>query len=152
MENLQPKLRFPEFKESRKSDKIGNLLSIQSGRDYKHLKEGKIPVYGTGGLMLHVDEFLHDGKSVCIGRKGTIDKPMFLNGKFWTADSLFYSNNFKNTIPEFIYLCFLKINWKNHNEAGGVPSLSKKIINNIELNFPTLQEQTKIADFLGAVD
>ncbi|MFV0229850.1 restriction endonuclease subunit S [Empedobacter falsenii] len=152
MENLQPKLRFPEFKEDWESDKIGNLLSIQSGKDYKHLKEGNIPVYGTGGLMLHVNDFLHDGKSVCIGRKGTIDKPMFLNGKFWTVDTLFYSNNFKNTIPEYVYLCFLKINWKNHNEAGGVPSLSKKIINNILLSYPTLQEQTKIADFLGAVD
>lgn len=152
MEKLIPKLRFPEFKEEWKFDKIGNLLSIQSGRDYKHLKEGNIPVYGTGGLMLYVNDFLHDGKSVCIGRKGTIDKPMFLNGKFWTVDTLFYSNNFKNTIPEYVYLCFLKINWKNHNEAGGVPSLSKKIINNILLSYPTLEEQTKIADFLGSVD
>ena len=47
-----------------KSTKIGNVLSIGSGRDYKHLEDGNIPVYGTGGYMLSVDSYLYDGESV----------------------------------------------------------------------------------------
>ena len=70
--------------------KIGELLRIGNGKDYKHLSIGKIPVYGTGGQMLLVNDYLYDGESVCIGRKGTIDTPMFLKGKFWTVDTLFY--------------------------------------------------------------
>lgn len=65
------------------STTIGQVLTINSGKDYKHLKEGNIPVYGTGGHMLSVNDYLYDGESVCIGRKGTINKPIFLTGKFW---------------------------------------------------------------------
>ena len=71
--------------------KIGELLCIGNGKDYKHLGVGNIPVYGTGGQMLLVNDYLYDGDSVCIGRKGTIDTPMFLTGKFWTVDTLFYT-------------------------------------------------------------
>ena len=75
-----------------KSAAIGNVLTIGSGKDYKHLSNGNIPVYGTGGYMLSVDKYLYDGESVCIGRKGTIDKPKLLTGKFWTVDTLFYTH------------------------------------------------------------
>ena len=83
--------------------RIGELLRIGNGKDYKHLGIGKIPVYGTGGQMLLVNDYLYDGESVCIGRKGTIDTPMFLKGKFWTVDTLFYTYDFKDVLPKFCY-------------------------------------------------
>ena len=147
-----PKLRFKEFEGDWKQLKIENILKIGSGRDYKHLNIGKIPVYGTGGLMTYVDKYLYEGESVCIGRKGTIDKPVYLNEKFWTVDTLFYTHSFTNSIPKFIFSLFQKINWKLHNEASGVPSLSKKTIENIKITIPKLLEQQKIATFLTAVE
>ncbi len=135
-----------------KEVKISDTLKIGSGRDYKHLEKGAIPVYGTGGYMLSVNKFLYDGESVCIGRKGTIDKPMLLNGKFWTVDTLFYTYEFNKVIPKFIYLIFQRINWKKFNEASGVPSLSKKTILNIKIEIPQLEEQQKIANFLTSID
>lgn len=120
--------------------------------DSKHLSNGDIPVYGSGGYMLSVNDYLYDGESVCIGRKGTIDKPIFLTGKFWTVDTLFYTHSFKNCLPKFIYSCFQNINWLNHNEAGGIPSLSKTNINKIEISIPKPKEQQKIADCLSSID
>ena len=70
--------------------KLGEVAKINSGRDYKHLNQGDIPVYGTGGYMLSVDESLSDEDAVGIGRKGTIDKPQFLKAPFWTVDTLFF--------------------------------------------------------------
>jgi|CXWL01.1.fsa_nt_gi type I restriction enzyme S subunit len=139
---------FSEWEETN----IGKVLTIGSGKDYKHLSAGEIPVYGTGGYMLSVDNFLYDGESVCIGRKGTIDKPVLLSGKFWTVDTLFYTHSFKNCIPKFIYAYFQTIDWKNHNEASGVPSLSKSTIEKIAIQIPCVAEQTKIANFLTAID
>lgn len=139
---------FPDWEEKR----FGEVLKIGSGRDYKHLNVGKIPVYGTGGYMTSVDEYLYDGESVCIGRKGTIDKPVYLTGKFWTVDTLFYTHSFKSSLPKFIYAIFQTINWKKHNEASGVPSLSKSTVEKIKLAFPSLPEQQKIADFVSAID
>jgi type I restriction enzyme S subunit len=151
-EILSPNIRFQGFYDSWEVKKISDVLTIGSGRDYKHLKKGDIPVYGTGGLMLYVSDFLHDGKSVAIGRKGTIDKPQLLDGKFWTVDTLFYTHNYIDSIPEFIYAVFQRINWNEHNEASGVPSLSKNTINCIKITLPTKVEQTKIAEFLVSVD
>lgn len=147
-----PQLRFPEFADEWRVKKLGDVLSVGSGRDYKHLKSGAVPVYGTGGLMTHVDDYLYDGKSVAIGRKGTIDQPQFLEGKFWTVDTLFYTYDYKDSIPEFIFSLFQNINWKKWNEASGVPSLSSSTIKNIKVSVPSKPEQEKIADFLTAVD
>lgn len=150
-----PKVRFPEFEDDGDwvEKTFEELFTIGSGKDYKHLSEGEIPVYGSGGYMLSVDDFLHDGESVCIGRKGTIDNPIFLTGKFWTVDTLFYTYQFVDCLPKFIYYIFLGINWQNHNEAGGVPSLSKKNLYQITTAVPTtIEEQKKIASCLSAVD
>lgn len=131
---------------------IGNILKIGSGRDYKHLNDGNVPVFGTGGFMTMVDQFLFEGETVCIGRKGTIDKPFYYNGKIWTVDTLFYTHEFKGVHPKFVYQLFLTINWKEYNEASGVPSLSKNTIEKIEVNIPCLSEQNKISSYLSALD
>lgn len=132
--------------------KIGELLRIGNGKDYKHLSIGKIPVYGTGGQMLLVNDNLYDGESVCIGRKGTIDTPMFLKGKFWTVDTLFYTYDFKDVLPKFCYYLFLQINWKLYNEGTGVPSLSKSTIENIKVKIPSLEQQQKICSILDCYE
>lgn len=101
-----PALRFPEFSGEWDEYAIGEILSIGNGRDYKHLHNGDIPVFGTGGYMTSVDDFLYDGESVFVGRKGTINKPLYYNGKFWTVDTLFYTYNFTDVLPKFVYCLF----------------------------------------------
>ena len=159
IKTVVPALRFPEFQntEGWKKYKLKSLCEIGNGKDYKHLGSGNIPVYGSGGYMTSVNDFLYDGESVCIGRKGTIDKPIFLTGKFWTVDTLFYTHSFHNCLPKFLYLIFQQINWYKYNEAGGVPSLSKTTIGVINVFVPVekkgdLKEQQKIADCLSSLD
>lgn len=147
-----PELRFPGFEDEWTKRKFSKLFEIGSGKDHKHLADGDIPVYGSGGYMRSVDQYLYDGLSPCIGRKGTIDKPILLSGRFWTVDTLFYTKNFSGITPFFLFLLFQRINWRALNEAGGVPSLSKKIIESIDSIIPTLPEQEKIAAFLSDID
>jgi type I restriction enzyme S subunit len=149
-----PEWRCPEFrgKEEWKIETLSNLFTIGNGKDYKHLSDGDIPVYGSGGYMLSVNDYLYDGESVCIGRKGTIDKPTFLTGKFWTVDTLFYTHSFTNCLPRFIYLVFQNINWLKHNEAGGIPSLSKKNIGRIIVAIPSKSEQQAIINCFRSLD
>ncbi|PWK76564.1 type I restriction modification DNA specificity protein [Mucilaginibacter oryzae] len=68
-----PNLRFPEFGDEWEEKILKEVLTIGSGRDYKHLSSGEVPVFGTGGLMTYVNEYIYEGESVCIGRKGTIN-------------------------------------------------------------------------------
>ena len=149
-----PRLRFPEFRGAREWDRkrLGDVLKVGYGRDYRHLAKGDVPVYGTGGYMVSVDTHLYDGESVCIGRKGTIDSPMLLKGRFWTTDTLFYTHSFGDCLPRFMYLVFQRVPWQNHNSASGVPSLSKTTIEEIVAGLPELAEQSKIADCFGSLD
>ena len=145
-------MRFPEFSGEWDIYEIGDVLCIGNGRDYKHLSKGDIPVFGTGGYMTSVNECLHEGETTFIGRKGTINKPFYYNGKFWTVDTLFYTHSFKYVIPKFVYCLFQTINWLRYNEASGVPSLSKDTIEKIKVRIPQLDEQKKIAKFLSLLD
>ena len=71
----KPKIRFEGYTEAWEQRKLQDMIEVCSGRDYKHLEEGEIPVYGTGGYMLSVSEALSDEQdAIGIGRKGTIDK------------------------------------------------------------------------------
>ena len=138
--------------------KLGECLTIGNGCDYKHLQHGDVPVYGTGGVMTYVDKYLYDGETVCIGRKGTINHPIYHNGKIWTVDTLFYTHSFLNVLPKFIYYTFCNIDWNKYNEATGVPSLSKETIYKIEIpipyknNKPDLSVQRRIAAILSSAD
>lgn len=132
--------------------RLGEVLSIGNGKDYKHLSVGHVPVFGTGGIITYVNNYLYNGDTVCIGRKGTIDKPIFYSGKIWTVDTLFYTYAFKTTFARYIYLLFQIIDWKKYNEATGVPSLSKSTIERIMIPLPPLAEQEKIAEILSTWD
>lgn len=141
-----------------KKVKLGEGLTIGNGQDYKHLQSGEIPVYGTGGIMTYVNDCLYEGETVCIGRKGTINKPMYYSGKIWTVDTLFYTHSFIGVMPKFIYYTFCNIDWNKYNEATGVPSLSKETIYKIEIpvpfkdDKPDLAAQRRIAAILSGID
>ena len=149
-----PKLRFPEFRDAGEWEvkQFDKLFTIGNGKDHKHLPSGDVPVYGSGGYMRSVNDYLYDGESVCIGRKGTINNPIFLSEKFWTVDTLFYTHSFKGCLPKFIFLIFQNVNWLKHNEAGGVPSLSKANIEKIKVAVPKSSEQKRIANCLSSLD
>lgn len=149
----KPALRFRGFSGPWKKERLGNIVDIQSGQDYKNLGPGTIPVYGTGGYMLSVDHALsYDKDAIGIGRKGTIDKPYILHAPFWTVDTLFYVLPQEGLDLNFAYAVFQKINWKALDESTGVPSLSKINIGNVVTYFPTYLEQQKIGNFFHWLD
>lgn len=148
-----PEMRFANFDEIWEQRKFINLVDVRSGRDYKHLDSGNIPVYGTGGYMLSVNQALsYDDNAIGIGRKGTIDKPYILKAPFWTVDTLFYAIPKYDSDLNFIYSIFQKINWKAKDESTGVPSLSKSTINSISIFIPDSSEQQKIGCLFKELD
>ena len=102
--------------------------------------------------MTSVSDYLYDGETAFIGRKGTINKPYFYKGKFWTVDTLFYTHSFNGVTPHFVYCLFQTINWLRYNEASGVPSLSKDTIEKIKVHIPQIEEQQKISHLLFLLD
>ena len=151
--SLYPEIRFAGFTDPWEQRKLGEVANVCSGRDYKHLAEGPIPVYGTGGYMTSVSKALsYDEDAIGIGRKGTIDKPYRLQAPFWTVDTLFYAIPEASSDINFLLCSFLNVDWKSKDESTGLPSLSKRAINETEVLVPDNGEQRQIGAFFDRLD
>lgn len=130
--------------------KLKYALSISNGKDYKDIEveEGGFPVIGSGGVFARARNYMYDGDVVLLGRKGTIDKPLFYSGKFWTVDTMFYSTALNGNNIKFMYYSSLLIPFSYYSTATALPSMTQSDLNNHVLCLPSVPEQQKIADFL----
>ncbi len=153
-ELLTGKRRVPGFGGSWRRSPLGSLLSIKHGRSQKSVQsdDGEYPILASGGVIGWASEFLHDQPSVLIGRKGTIDVPRYMDTPFWSVDTLFYSHVAAPNSAKFLYYRFCLIDWMQYNEASGVPSLSARVIESIEIDHPDPAEQHAIAQVLTDMD
>ena len=130
--------------------RLKNVLSIKNGRDYKNVEveEGGYPVYGSGGIFKRSSDYLYDGVSILFGRKGTIDKPLLVNGKFWTVDTMFYSELIKNVDPEYIYFQSLVFPFDKLSTNTALPSMTQEDLLNLGFVIPPIKEQIEISKFI----
>ena len=131
--------------------RLKNVLRIRNGRDYKEVEveSGGYPVYGSGGIFKRSSDYLFDGESVLFGRKGTVDKPLLVSGKFWTVDTMFYSEASSNAKPNYIYHQALLFPFDQLSTNTALPSMTQE--NLLELGFviPPFDEQEQICQYLS---
>ena len=146
--------RLPGFSGEWIGKSIGDVLTIAHGKSQHSVTDqnGIYPILATGGRIGTANRFLYDKPSVLIGRKGTIDRPQYMDQPFWTVDTLFYSVIHEPNNAKYLFYQFCLIDWKQHNEASGVPSLNAGTIERIELLVPPPEEQTAIATILSDMD
>ena len=133
--------------------KLKELLKIKNGRDYKHLSDGKIPVYGSGGLMRYVNESLYNGESILLPRKGTLTNIQYVNEAFWTVDTIYYSVIDKEkTEPYFLYYYLKQLDLGHLNTGTGVPSMTFGAYYDVPIKLPNLSIQKQIAKVLSDLD
>jgi restriction endonuclease S subunits-like len=125
------------------------LAKIQNGTDYKHVETNDgYPVIGSGGQFAFANSYLYDGESVLLGRKGTIDKPLYVKGAFWTVDTMYYTEILKNTYPKYFYYLTLTIDFGRYSTQTALPSMTQTALNNLIFAVPNYAEQTAIAHYL----
>ena len=133
--------------------KLSEILTIKNGKDYKHLSNGKYPVYGTGGVMTYVNEFAYDKPSVLIPRKGSLNKVYYVEEPFWNVDTIYYTIIDSNiVIPKYIYYILSNMHLEKLNIAGGIPSLTQSTLNKLSIPVPSLEIQEKIVNILDKFD
>ncbi len=133
--------------------KLGELVVIKNGKDYKNFGNGKIPVYGSGGIMTYIDTYIYDKPSVLIPRKGSIDKLYYVDVPFWNVDTIFYTEIKNNVVnPKYIFYYLQMIHLEKLNSAGGVPSLTQAILKLVPIPLPSLNKQGRIVSILDEFD
>ena len=125
------------------------FMNINNGCDYKHIiaDEG-YPVIGSGGVFEHASQYLYDGEVLLLGRKGTIDKPMYFKDKFWTVDTMFYCIPNKDVSCKYVYYQALIVPLLKYSTQTALPSMTQTSLYNISYCVPPLSEQRAIASYL----
>jgi len=126
------------------------LAKIKNGQDYKLVEsERGYPVIGSGGQFSYSTNFLYNKESVLLGRKGTIDKPLYIKEPFWTVDTMYYTEVYESNHVKYIYYLALTIQFSRYSTNTALPSMTQENLGNYYLSVPKLKiEQTQIATFL----
>ena len=117
-------------------EKLSYFLTIKNGKDHKHLQDGKLAVYGSGGVMRTVADYLYSGESILFPRKGTLNNVMYVNEKFWTVDTMFYSEVNKNSSALYVFYSVKVIDFNKLNTGTGVPSMTSSILYDLNIIVP----------------
>ena len=128
---------------------LEDLLTIRNGRDHKHLADGIYPVYGSGGEMRKVSEYLYDGESVLMPRKGSLNNIMYVNEAFWTVDTMFYSEMKLSNCAKYIYYTIKDIDFTRWNSGTGVPSMTSSTLYSIKLVKPQNETLKKFDEMIS---
>ena len=122
------------------------LLEIRSGKNQKSVIDpnGQYPIYGSGGIIGYATEYLCPPKTTIVGRKGTINSPIFVNESFWNVDTAFGLIPSSKLLPKYLYYFCCHFNFTALDKSTTIPSLAKRDLENIEMNVPSLDEQSRI--------
>ena len=126
--------------------KLEDICIIKNGRSQKAVvnPNGQYPIYGSGGIMGYADEYICEAGTTIIGRKGTINKPIFVDCAFWNVDTAFGLQPKATTNPRFLFYLCKSIDFARYNKSTTLPSLVKSDLLKIDVKVPPIQEQEKI--------
>lgn len=152
---------YPEYKDSGvewlgdiphqwKLCRLKFMAKIKNGQDYKSVEvEEGYPVMGSGGKFANASKFMYDQESVLLGRKGTIDKPLYINEPFWTVDTMYYTEINKDVYPKYLYYLALTIQFGKYSTNTALPSMTQENLGNFAFAIPDNgHDRNTIANFL----
>ena len=119
-----------------KQGHLSDFVIVRYGKDHKKLADGIYPVYGSGGIMRHVERPLYDKESVLIPRKGTLNNVMYVNQPFWSVDTMFYTEMRLPNVAKFVYHFVKAKDLAAMNAGSAVPSMTTDILNAMEIAIP----------------
>ena len=132
-----------------------DVLEIKNGRNQKAVEnpEGRYPIYGSGGVMGYANDYICEAQTVIIGRKGSINNPIFVEEPFWNVDTAFgLSANRDVLLPRYLFYFCKKFDFERLNKTVTIPSLTKSDLLKIEINLPDLEKQQEVVDQLVKIE
>ena len=132
-----------------------DVLEIKNGKNQRAVENpnGKYPIYGSGGIMGYADDYICNANTVIIGRKGNINKPIFVDEPFWNVDTAFGLEAKRELLlPRYLYYFCLRYDFEHLNKAVTIPSLTKADLLKINIDIPKIDTQTTIVDRLGKIE
>ena len=126
--------------------KWADILCVVSGKNQKNVvdESGTYPIYGSGGIIGYANDYICEAGTTIIGRKGTINNPIFVNERFWNVDTAFGISPGEELLPEYLYYFCRQFNFASLDKSTTIPSLAKRDLLAIEMPVPPILEQKRI--------
>ena len=134
--------------------KFSDVLTIINGKNQSKVENpnGKYPIYGSGGVMGRADDYICEADTIVIGRKGSINKPIYVDEPFWNVDTAFGLQADKTKLlPKYLFYFCLNFDFEKLNTTVTIPSLTKSNLLQVSIPLPDLPTQQRIADTLDKV-
>lgn len=133
---------------------LRQLIRIHNGKDYTKLGSGDIPVFGTGGIITKVNQYLFDGEAIFLPRKGSLENIGFYVGKFWTIDTMYYASIIDTSISDAYYLYrYIDLLDLSFLDSGStLPSMTNDSYYDIKVKLPDIETQKRISLMLRNID
>lgn len=134
--------------------KFSDVLEVKNGRNQRQVEDpdGRYPIYGSGGIIGRANDYICGADTVVIGRKGSINNPIFVHEPFWNVDTAFgLIANREVLLPKYLYYFCLHFDFERLNKTVTIPSLTRESILKIEIEMPTLSKQREIVAIIDEV-
>ena len=134
---------------------FGDILEIKNGKNQRAVEnpDGRFPIYGSGGIMGYANDFICRANTVIIGRKGNINKPIYVAEPFWNVDTAFgLEAKTDLLLPKYLYYFCLRYDFEKLNKAVTIPSLTKADLLKIEIDLPMIDMQTDVVNRLEKIE
>ena len=132
-----------------------DVLEIKNGKNQKAVEnsEGQYPIYGSGGVMGYADDYICDSDTVIIGRKGSINNPIYVTERFWNVDTAFgLSAKRELLLPRYLFYFCKKFDFEKLNKTVTIPSLTKSDLLKIKIDLPAIPKQQEVVDRLSKIE
>ena len=146
-ESMKPKKGWEE-------KKLGEVAKITHGKNQKEVisEDGQYPIYGSGGnIMGYANGYLCEAGTTILGRKGSINNPIFIEECFWNVDTAFGISAKEGNDSKYIYYFIKGIDWLKKNTGTTLPSLTQQVVGNVPMGIPPLPTQQRIVAHLDAL-
>lgn len=133
--------------------KMKQITSITNGKSQKNIEtpNGIYPIYGSSGIIGRANQYLCIAGSTIIGRKGTINNPIFVEEHFWNVDTAFGLKANDALLDKYLYYFCLLFDFSKLDKSTAIPSLTKTSIGNVLMPIPPYQEQERIVSKIDTV-
>lgn len=134
---------------------LNDVLEIKNGKNQKAVEnsEGQYPIYGSGGVIGYADDYICDADTVVIGRKGSINNPIYVSEPFWNVDTAFGLVARREVLlPRYLFYFCKKFDFEKLNKTVTIPSLTKSDLLNIKIKLPDIDEQQLVVDKLIRIE
>lgn len=143
---------------------LGEISKFLDGRrrpikesDRSKMK-GQYPYYGASGIIDYVNDYIFDENIILLGEDGenilsrNLPLAFKVSGKCWVNNHAHVIKPNLSTNIDFLTQYLDSISYVKYNTGTAQPKLNQEVCRTIPLNLPSLPEQTKIANFLTAID